>query len=76
MLVWFVNIVIKHGITRFIMALDTSDYDETSQKDVYVTTIRALTKPYQRDAYFKDHARQLIKNNQPENLRNAIRFAH
>ena len=76
MLASFVEIVIKLGIIRFIVALKASGCDQSSRLNMYITMIQAFTKEYQHDADFKAHVQQLIKNNQLDNLRSAMRFAH
>jgi lysine-N-methylase len=76
MLASFVEIVIKLGIIRFIVALKLNDCDDSMRLNMYITTIQAFTKEYQHDADFKAHVQQLIKNNQLDNLRSAMRLAH
>lgn len=71
----FVEIVIKLGIIRFIVALKASGSHVSSRSDMYIATIQAFTKEYQHDADFKANVQQLIKNNQLDNLRSAMRFA-
>ena len=76
MLTSFVEIVIKLGIVRFIIALKAKDCTDSSRLELYINTIQAFTKEYQHDADFKSNVQQVIKSNQLDNLRSAMRFGH